>query len=98
MWWLRSVQPISANFLKEVCNVSERTVAEVITGSRSLFTHSLGVVKASVKSTLGNAGICFSNIEGLDEVFMNVPDVFEGLETTYKQEKYFRDHFNLMVS
>lgn len=60
--------------------------------------HTVGVVKASVKSTLGNAGICFSNIDGLDEVLMNVPDVFEGLETTYMQEKYFRDHFNLMVS
>ena len=37
-------------------------------------------------------------MEGLDEAFQNVPGVFQGLETTYKQEKYFRENFNLVVS
>lgn len=83
--------------LKEVCNVSERTVTEVITGCRNLYTHSLAVVKASVKESLGNAGICFSDIEGLNEAFTHVPDVFQGLDTTYMQEKYFKDNFNLLV-
>ena len=39
-----------------------------------------------------------SDINGLEEAFADVPDVFNGLHTSYLQEKYFRDHFNLHVS
>lgn len=84
--------------LKEVCNVSERTVSEVIKGYRHLFGHSLRVVKATVKDSLGEAGIHMSDIKGLEEAFVDVPDVFEGLGTTYMQEKYFRDYFHVQVS
>ena len=37
-----------------------------------------------------------SDVNGLEEAF-DVPDVFEGLHTTYMQEKYFKDHFHLQV-
>lgn len=84
--------------LKEVCSVTDRTIGEVIDGCQGLISHSLSVVKASVRDVLGNAGINFSDVEGLDEAFRNVPGVFQGLETTYKQEKYFRENFNLVVS
>jgi hypothetical protein len=84
--------------LKEVCSVTDRTIGEVIGGYQGLLSHSLSSVKASVKDVLGNAGISFSDVEGLDEAFQNVPGVFHGLETTYKQEKYFRENFNLVVS
>ena len=83
--------------LKEICNVSERTIGEVIAGYRGLLTKSLSVAKASVKDVLGNADICMSDVNGLDHVFTSIPDVFEGLDTTYKQEKYFKDHFHLLV-
>ena len=83
--------------LKEVCNVSEHTVSEVIAGYQGLLKNTLAVAKASVKDTLGNAGVCVADIAGLDEAFANVQDVFQGLETTYLQEKYFRDRFNMVV-
>ena len=83
--------------LKEVCNVSDRTVSEVIAGYQVLLKNSLVVTKASVKDTLGNAGVCVADIAGLDEAFANVQDVFQGLETTSLQGKYFRDRFNLVV-
>ena len=67
-------------------------------GCQGLLAHSLSTVKASVRDVLGSAGINFSEVEGLDEAFQNVPDVFQGLETAYKQEKYFRENFNLVVS
>ena len=81
--------------LKEICRVSERTVGEVISSYRHLFAHSLRVVKANVKDSLGQVGVRMSDISGS---FNDVPDVFEGLHTSYLQEKYFRDHFNLYVS
>ena len=67
--------------LKEVCNVSDRTIGEVVSGCQgTLLVCSEGISKV---------GINFSDVEGLDEVFQNVPG---GLETTYKQEKYFREN------
>lgn len=84
--------------LKEVCHVSERTVDEVISGYQHLSTHSLRFVKASVREALGKAGICFSDVNGLEEAFSSIPNLFESLETTYKQEKYFKEHFNFLVS
>ena len=84
--------------LKEICRVSERTVNEVVTGYRHLFAHSLRILKARVKDSLGNAGVNMSDTDGLEEAFADVPDVFQGLHTSYLQEKYFRDHFNLRVS
>ena len=55
--------------LKEVCNVSQRPVSEVIEGCNRLFGNSFSIVKASVKDILGKAGICMSTIEGLDAFF-----------------------------
>ena len=38
------------------------------------------------------------SIAGLDEVFTTVPSPFEGLESRYLQEKYFREKLGLLVS
>ena len=86
--------------LKEVCNVSERTIQEVITGYWRLLAHSKSVAKASVKDVLGRAGISLSDVEGLEDTFTNTfdDDVFQHLDTTYKQEMYFKAHFNVVVS
>ena len=51
-----------------------------------------------MKDSLGEAGVKMSEIKGLEEALVNVPDVFESLGTTYLQEKYFRDHFHVQVS
>ena len=84
--------------LKEVCTVSERTIREVIAGYETLSSYSLSVVRARLSEVLGEAGICMSDIKGLDEVFNDVPCVFDGLETTYRQEKYFSEVFHCLVS
>ena len=60
-------------------------------------SYSLRVVKANVKDSLGEAGLRMSDISGLEEAFVEVPDIFEGLHTSYLQEKYFKHHFNLQV-
>lgn len=59
--------------LKQVCRVTDRTVDEVIDGCQGLLSHPLSFVKASVRDILGNAGISFFDVEGLDEAFRNVP-------------------------
>ena len=62
-----------------------------------MFAYYLRVVKANVKDSLGEAGLSMSDVSGLEEAFVEVPDIFEGLHTSYLQEKYFRDHLNLQV-
>ena len=62
-----------------------------------LLKNTLAIAKASVKDTLGNAGVCVADIAGLDEAFANVQDVFQGLETTYLHVEYFQNRFNTVV-
>ena len=54
--------------------------------------------KAGVRAKLAAAGIDPGAITGLNEVFEDVSHPFCGLETGYKQEKYFRDVLGLLVS
>lgn len=42
---------------KKVCSVMDCAVGEVIDGCQGLLSHSLSVVKASVRDVLGNAGM-----------------------------------------
>ena len=54
--------------------------------------------KAGVCAKQAAAGINPGAITGLNEVFEDVSHPFCGLETVYKQEKYFRDVLGLLVS
>ena len=53
--------------------------------------------KAGICAKLAAAGIDPGTIPGLDEVFEDVTHPFCGLETGFKQEKYFRDILGLLV-
>ena len=71
--------------LKEVYIVSERTVNEVIACYEKLASYSHSVLRARISETL-------------DDVFKNTPAIFDGLETTHKQENYFSKEFHCLVS
>lgn len=58
--------------------VSKQTINEELT------SHSYSVLCSRISEALGKAGICISDIEGLNEAFNGIPPVFEG---QYKQEK-----------
>ena len=90
----------SATFLlklREICNASERTVHEVVDGCKDLFANSFSSVKASVKESMGKYDMTMSAIEELDQILSDVPNPFEGLETIHLQDKFFKNHFQLLV-
>ena len=55
-------------------------------------------MQANVKARLAESGIDPGTIIGLDDTFSNVSDTFVGLETSYLQEKFYRDTLGLIVS
>ena len=54
-------------------------------------------LNARVREELSRSGVDIQGIAGLEEVFEDVPSPFEGLETRFLQEKYYRDMLGLVV-
>jgi hypothetical protein len=84
--------------LKEAKQVSQVVIDEIVEGCTSQFQHTVRRLRANVTSKLAGAGIDVNNVEGLDDLFNDVPQPFEELETRHKQEKYFQDKLGLVVS
>ena len=80
--------------LKEERRVSQAVVNDVIFEATALFSHSIQRLKAGITSKLASEGVDVN----LEDAFAKVIQPFEGLETCYKQEKYFKNYLNLVVS
>ena len=84
--------------MKEQRRTSQVAIDDMVEGCRGLFAQAVSRVRAGVRATLATAGIEPDEIEGLKDVFEEMVDPFNGLETCHKQEKYFRDSLGLIVS
>lgn len=84
--------------LKEQRHLSQVAIDEVVEGSRSLFCGVRDRIQAGVMAKLAESGINLDSINGLDDVFTEVTDPFDGIETCYRQEKYYREDLGLIVS
>ena len=73
-------------------------VDDIVEAWDGIFSHSVQQLHARVREKLASAGIELNSVEGLQEVFQNVPSPFEGLETRYKQEKFYHETLQLVVS
>lgn len=82
--------------LREICRVSEKSVNEIMEGSFSLFNEAFMILKAEISSLVCLAGVNTSQIDGFQS--MQLPNPFVGLETIYKQDRYFKQHFKYVVS
>ena len=83
--------------LKESKQVSQVVIDELVTGWNSLFSHTTLRIQAGVRASLANAGIDLNDVPGLDDVFRELPMPFDGIETRFKQEKYYRESLHLVV-
>lgn len=84
--------------LKEHRRVSQVAVNDVVEGCKALYSQTVSRVQAGVRARLAESGVDPKSIEGLDDVFVDVIDPFDGLETCHLQEKYFREKLGLIVS
>ena len=84
--------------LKESKQVSQVVIDEIVGEWDTLFSHTTLRIQAGVRASLAAAGIDSNTLPGLDEVFDNIPKPFDGLETRFKQEKYYRESLFLVIS
>ena len=54
-------------------------------------------MNSRIREVLSSGGIDLNSIDGLNEVFVDVPNPFMGLETRYLQEKYYLEELGLVV-
>ena len=84
--------------LKEHRRISQVAIDDIVEDWDGLFSHSVQRLHARVREKLASAGIEISSIDGLQEVFEEVPSPFDGLETRHKQEKFYTETLGLVVS
>ena len=83
--------------MKEQRKTSQVAIDDIVEGSRSLFCQTLTRLRAGVNAQLAEVGVDPDSV-GLEKIFKNIVDPFNGLETCYLQEKYFRESLYLIVS
>ena len=81
--------------LKETRQLSQTAVDDVVEGCRSVFSHTISRLHNSVRAKLAEKGVDEAMLE---DIFSGMIDPFDGLETQFKQEKYFKTSFGLIVS
>ena len=84
--------------LKEQRRVTQVTIDDIISGVEGLLQQTVSRAKAGVRAKLAQQGISPTDIIGLDEVFDGIFQPFGGLETAFKQERYFTECLGLVVS
>ena len=84
--------------MKEQRRISQVSVDDIVEGCSRIFCPTLSHVQARVKAKLAELGMD-SETTGLEYVFdQDSKDPFRGLETCYRQEEYYREILNLIVS
>ena len=82
--------------LREVCNVSNRAVVVIMDAFRNLLASSVATITSSIEESLANSGIDIST--DLQEIMNHSPNPFDGLETIYLQDAFFKKNFPVPVS
>ena len=84
--------------LKEICRLSQAAINDVVHEWGGIFSHTVQLMNSRIREVLSSSGIDLNSINGLNEVFVDVPNPFMGLETRYLQEKYYLEELGLVVS
>ena len=84
--------------LKEERFLTQSAVNDVVLGCTEVFEHTLSRVRAGVSAKLSQAGIDFSDIDGIDSIFSDMSNPFKGLESVYLQDKFISEELECVVS
>lgn len=84
--------------LKEVHGLSEAAVDHVLKETEKIFTHTVGRIRAGVNERIARSGTDPNEIPELNLFLSSVEDPFQGLRSTFLQEKFYREQLNCIVS
>ena len=84
---------------KEIRKVSQSALDGLINDFTLILQQSICSLKADVNRCLSANGVSISMFDGLDEVFEDSSKLnpFNQLESKFLQEKFFREHLDLLV-
>ena len=92
---------ISSKFLiklKDSRGISQATINDVVEGVQTIFSHTVLQLKAGVKEKLRFGGVNVGEVEGLQELFSDFRNLFDGIQTPYLQQKFIATNFDYVVS
>ena len=75
--------------------LSQAALDDVIKGCRAICKQTLGTVKEIITVALSDIGIVDP---GFTDMLSTIPDPFDGLESQYTRENFYKQHFNYVVS
>ena len=78
--------------------MSQAAIDDIVQEWDGLFSHTVRRLLAIARAKLAAAVVDYRDIEGLPEMLDNVSSPFQGLQTRYMQEKYYRQFLGLVVS
>ena len=84
--------------LKEGRCLSQVAVNEVVSACQELFKHTVSRVQAGVRERLALHGVDSYDIPDLANFLETIQDPFDGLHSTYLQEKFYREKLGCIVS
>ena len=84
--------------LREGHPVSQVALTEVVNGCQTLFEQAIEGLREKTFQTLFNSGIDPSNVDGLDDLFLEFPRLFQAVGTQYRLNKFCVEHFSVVVS
>ena len=84
--------------MKETRQMSQVAIDDMIEGCRELVVQRSQQIKSQVWEALSASGIDPEAVNGLPSTFTDEFDPFYGIETQYKQDKYFKEELGLLVS
>ena len=83
--------------LKEHRRISQIALDDIVEEWGDLFSHTVKRLSATVCAKLSSTGINVEDIDGLDQLFEDLPHPFEGLKTRFLQKNFFRESLGLVV-
>ena len=84
--------------LSEGKQVSQVALDEIVQGCREICKQTVSQTKERVLCVLNQAGVNVTDIPGLEESLCCSEDPFESIDTAYLRKKFYKKHFNYMVS
>lgn len=85
--------------LKEICGLSESAVNRVIKETQNVFNHTIGRVKAGINECLSRNSMSQDEALAVDlnQFITAVSDPFEGVHSTFLQERFYENNLGCMV-
>ena len=84
--------------LKDVRGLSDSSVNYMLKQTQEIFQHSVGRIRAGVNERLARNGVDPEEIPDLSNFFDSVELPFQGLHSTFLQEKFYHHHLGCIVS